>query len=79
MNYKTGLDIKKAILSKLKEKEYSLKQLEMKTNTGYLPIKKHCEELAFLKIIEIKTYKANKKNGRPYTTVKLTDFGRKIL
>jgi predicted ArsR family transcriptional regulator len=79
MSRKTGLYIKKAILTLLKEKEYSIKQLEMKTNTGYLPIKKHCEELAFLKIIELKTYKANKRNGRPYTTARLTDLGRKII
>jgi hypothetical protein len=79
MSRKTGLYIKKTILTLLKEKEYSLKQLEMKTNTGYLPIKKHCEELAFLKIIELKTYKVNKRNGRPYTTARLTDLGRKII
>ena len=78
MPRKTGLDIKRAIMEKLKEKECSLRELETKTNTGYSSIKTHCKELAFLKIIELKTYKENKKNGRPYTTAKITTEGRKI-
>ena len=41
MSRKTGLDIKKAILEELREKECSLRELETKTNTGYSSIKKH--------------------------------------
>jgi hypothetical protein len=78
MPRKTGLDIKRAIIEKLKEKECSLRELETKTNTGYSSIKTRCRELAYLKIIELKIYKENKKNGRPYTTAKITDNGRKI-
>ena len=71
MAWKTGLDIKKAILNKLKNKECSLRELETATNTGYLPIKKHCEELAYLKIIEFVEHKKSDANGRPYTTARL--------
>ena len=78
MSRKTGLDIKKAILQKVKEKECSLRELETKTNTGYSSIKKHCQELAFLKIIELIEHKKSEANGRPYTTAKITTEGRKI-
>ena len=71
MPRKTGLQIKKAILEELKEKECSLRELETKTNTGYSSIKKHCEELEFLKIIELRKHNKNDKNGRPFTTARL--------
>ena len=78
MSRKSGLDIKKAILKELKEKECSLRELETKTNTGYSSIKRHCEELAFLKIIELKKHDKNDKNGRPFTTAKITNLGRSL-
>jgi len=78
MSRKSGLDIKKAILNQLRKKECSLRELETKTNTGYLPIKKHCEELAFLKIIELIHHNKSDANGRPYTTVRITNLGRNI-
>ena len=71
MSRKTGLDIKKAILEELREKECSLRELETKTNTGYSSIKRHCEELEFLKIIELIHHNKSDANGRPYTSVKL--------
>ena len=71
MPRKSGLEIKKAILEKLKEKECSLRELETKTNTGYSSIKRHCEELEFLKIIELKRHNKNNKNGRPFTTARI--------
>jgi hypothetical protein len=52
-------------------KECSLRGLETATNTGYSPIKKHCEELAYLKIIELKATKKSDVNGRPFTTARL--------
>ena len=71
MSRKSGLDIKKAILEELKEKECSIRELETKTNTGHSSIKRHCEELAFLKIIELIHHNKSDANGRPYTTAKL--------
>ena len=78
MPRKTGLQIKKAILEKLREKECSLRELETKTNTGYSSIVRHCKELEFLKIVEIIKHKKNDKNGRPYTTARITSLGRNI-
>ena len=71
MPRKSGLDIKKAILEQLRKKECSLRELETKTNTGYSSIKKHCEELDFLKIIELIHHNKSDANGRPYTTARL--------
>lgn len=78
MSRKTGLDIKKAILKELKQKELSLRELETKTNTGYTSIKRHCKELEFLKIIELIRHKKSDANGRPYTTVRITNMGRTL-
>jgi len=64
-------EIKKAILEQLKQKECSLRELETKTNTGYTLIKRHCQELEFLKIIELIRHKKSDANGRPYTTIRL--------
>lgn len=75
---KSGLDIKKKILELLKTKEHSLKQLERKVNTNYNTIKSHCQELEYLKIIEIEEYSENKFNGRPYLVARLTNSGKKI-
>lgn len=76
--YKSGVDIKRAIIRELGKKECSFRELETKTNTGFSVIKRHCVELEFLKIVEIIKHKENEKNGRPYTTVRLTDIGRRI-
>ena len=76
---KRGIDIKKEILNILKNKECSMRELETKINTNYLTIKNHCEELKFLKIIELTFHKKNLSNGRPYTTVKLTEKGINLL
>ncbi len=76
--YASGLEIKQKIINTLKEKPISLRKLETKINTGYNPIKLHCKELEFLGIVKIiKTIK-NSKNGRIYSIVELTDYGKKI-
>ena len=79
MSRKTGLEIKEEILNILKRKECSLRELETKINTNYLTIKNHLEELKFLNIIELVHHKKNDKNGRPYTTAKITNQGIKLL
>ena len=76
---KKGIRIKKEILDLLKEKECSLRELETKVNTNYLTIRSHCQELKFLKIIELIHHKKNPKNNRPYTTAKITKEGIKLL
>jgi len=66
------IDIKKAILKVLeKEKELSLKALEIKVNTGSQTLKTQIEELEFLGKIEVMKHNKSEKTGRPYTTVKL--------
>ena len=55
MKYLSGLEIKKRILKALKEeKEISLRRLETKLNIGYNSIKRHCQELEFFRIVNIK-------------------------
>jgi len=38
---------------------------------GYSPIKKHCEELEFLRIIDLVHHNKSNANGRPYTTARI--------
>ncbi len=66
------LDIKKEILRVLKENgELSLRELDIKVNTGYMTIKDQVEELEFFGKIEVIKHKRSEKTGRPYTSVKL--------
>ena len=67
------LDIKKAILKVLKkEKELSLKALEIKVNTGSQTLQTQIEELKFFGVVKIIKHSKSEKTGRPYTTIKLT-------
>ena len=80
MKRRCGLDIKKKILQSLKEnKELSLGKIERKTNANNLTIVNHIKELEFLGIVEITKHKKNKLTGRPYTTVRLTEYGKKLI
>lgn len=79
MPRKSGLGIKKAIVEQLRKHECSLRELETKTNTGYAPIKKHCQELAFFDIIELVRCERSAFNGRPYTVARLTQKGRELF
>lgn len=68
------IDIKKSILKILKkEKELSLKSLEIKVNTGSQTLKTQLEELYFLGFVKLTKHPKNEKTGRPYTSVKLTE------
>ena len=79
MKYLSGLEIKKRIIKALKEeKEISLRRLETKLNIGYNSIKRHCQELEFFKIIKVTKHDKNIKNGKPYTSVELTDYGKNL-
>lgn len=71
------IDIKKAIIKTLKkESEMSLKSLEIAVNTGSQTIQAQIDELKLLGIIEVAKHEKNKLTGRPYTSVKLTTYGK---
>ena len=76
--YLSGLDIKKKIIQALKEKPTSLRKLETSINVGYKTLKLHCKELQFLGILKLTKIAENSRNGRPYTIVILTDYGRSL-
>ena len=65
-------------LEKLRQKEFSLRELKTKTNTGYSSIKKNRQELKFLKIIELRKHEKSDANGRQFTTARITNLGRNI-
>ena len=74
------LNIKKAILKVLKkEKELSLKALEIKVNTGSQTLQTQIEELKFFGVIETIKHSKNEKTGRPYTTIKLTKKAGELI
>lgn len=71
------INIKKAILKTLKkEGEMSLKSLGIKANTGSQTIQAQIDELKLLGIIDIIKHDKNKLTGRPYTSVRLTGYGK---
>jgi predicted transcriptional regulator len=71
MKRRKALEIKKQILDLLKQKERSLRELETKVNTNYQTIRTQIKELEFLGFVTLVHHKKNKKNGKPFTTVKL--------
>jgi predicted ArsR family transcriptional regulator len=74
------LDIKNKILQTLKKDgEMSLKALEIKVNTGSQTIQTQLEELEFFGTIQIIKQKKNPKTGRPSTSVKISEAGKKLL
>lgn len=76
---KSSLDIKKLIIKHLKQEgELSLSQLERKINTNNETILSHTEELEFLGIIQLIKHKKSLVNGRPFTTVVLTEYGKNL-
>lgn len=72
MKRRSGLEVKKKILTVLKEHgEMSLGELERKTNSNNLTILSHLKELEFFNKVEIIKHDKSEKTGRPYTSVKL--------
>lgn len=72
MKKRKPLEIKKRILQVLKEnKELSLRELDIKVNTGYKTIRDQIEELEFFDLVEVINHKRSEKTGRPYTSVRL--------
>ena len=68
---RTALEIKKKILSLLKEKERSLRELETKVDTNFNTIKTQIKELEYFGLIKVIKHDKNDKNGRPFTSVRL--------
>ena len=75
---KTGLQIKKAIINQLKQKDCSLREIQTKVNTNHITIISHCKELEYFGFVELRRLSENKRNGRPYTLVKITEQGKKL-
>jgi predicted transcriptional regulator len=71
MERRTALDIKKEIVSRLKGKELSLRDLETKVNTNSKTIKTQVKELEYFRVIEIIRHDKSEANGRPFTSVRL--------
>lgn len=70
---RNALEIKKKILDVLsKNGELSLRDLDRKVNTNNKTIMNHIEELEYFGKVIVTKHKKSEKNGRPYTTVKLT-------
>lgn len=78
MEYRDGLDIKKALIHVLKERGYVISQLERKINTSSSVLHRHIRELEYLKIVEMIKHEKSSKTGRPYTMVKLTNYGKTV-
>ena len=67
-----ALEIKKKIIEILKKYgEMSLRDLETKANTNNKTIKTQIEELEWFERVIVLKHNKNKKNGRPYTSIKL--------
>ena len=71
MTYRTGLDIKKAILDLLRQKPHIISEMERKVNTSDRVIKRHVSELEFLGIVKVIRHKKSEKTGWPFSVVEL--------
>ena len=72
------MELKKAIINALKEDRLSLRKLETKLNTNNKTILIHIKELEFLGVVNVTKTKEDSKNGRPYTLVELTNYGKNL-
>lgn len=75
---RSSYEVKKDILSAVKEKSATYAHLERKVNTGYRTIKNNCEELKEFGQLEIKKEK-HISNGREANVVSITALGMKSL
>ena len=78
MSKRSSREIKKKILSLIKEKPLTLAQLERKVNTGFRTIKSNCQELESFGFVQIETIKKHKANGKPSYLVRITKEGLKF-
>ena len=78
MPKRSSLDIKRQILSCVREKALSLAELERKINTGYRTVKSNAEELALFGNVRIEAVK-HSANGRRAYMVSITAQGIRLL
>lgn len=78
MPKRSSFQIKKSILACVRERPFSLAELERKINTGYRTVKANCEELELLGDVKIQAEK-HKANGRKAYVVSITAQGLKLL
>ncbi len=79
MSKRSSYEIKKKIISKVREGEATYAELERKINTGYRTIKANCEELEKYDLVKIKIVPHHPANGKPSTVVTITEKGLKLL
>lgn len=71
MKYRSGLEVKKAILKELRGGAKVISQLERKIRTSDRVLKRHLAELEYLGIVKITKHVKSEKTGRAYTTAEL--------
>ena len=76
MPKRTSYEIKKEILYVIREKAYSMAELERKLNTGYRTIKSNCKELEEWGKVKMETLDRHPANGKPSYKVSLVREGR---
>ena len=70
---RSSLEIKKEILKLLRGKEMTLRLLEKKVDTNPNTIRGQIKELEHLGFVEVIKHERSDKNGRPFTSVRLTN------
>jgi DNA-binding HxlR family transcriptional regulator len=80
MRYKHPLELKKAILKALSEgKENTYSKLEKKLGVNWRTLRNNCDELEAFKFIEVKQKESHASNKKPYSEIKITTNGLKVL
>jgi predicted ArsR family transcriptional regulator len=72
-------EIKKRILTVVREKPATYAELERKVDTGYHTIKDNCEELVDYGYINVEKIERHPANGKPSFTVKISESGRAFI
>lgn len=75
---RSPIEIKKQIIKLLKAGKRSLRDLDIRVNCGYRTVINQCEELEYLGIVKLVKHSRNPKTGRPYTSVELTAYGKRL-
>ena len=73
MGVRSSLTIKKEIIAMLRDGPCVLSRLEGKLGLSNATLRRHLDELEYLRIVKITAFERNPKTGRPYATVELLD------
>lgn len=79
MPKRTPYEVRKRILSVLRDKPLTFTQIQTKLSTNYDSVKNNCEELALYDLVAVKTIAHHPENGKPSYEVSLTDRGFKTI